>query len=118
MPTIDQIPTAPLVLDGHEVRYFAIRIPANQCYAEKILLIAMPGATDAQPKIVGSIVATLMEYGKKFPDMIDWIEVDEEYRRKGIGTQLWNLAEEFTGKRFEHNPVTEAGDKFAASFEE
>jgi GNAT superfamily N-acetyltransferase len=101
--------------DG-EYRILATFIPANNCYAERLLVIAMPDATDARVEIVGQLTV----YAERLPiggDAIDWIEVHPAHRRKGIGRRLWHAAEKVLGRTLDHDPVTDEGEAFAEAME-
>lgn len=94
------------------IRYFAYFIPANKCYVKKLVVTAMPDETDLCPKIAGHLVVSA-EKPLMNDYVIDWVEVDKEYRRQNIAETLWNLAEMLLNAKFVHMPGTALGRKFA-----
>lgn len=69
IPSLRQLPESDCF-----VRYFAFHAPKNGCYVRKLVIIAMPSLTDAQPKVIGHL--TVNSPLLPMLDVIEWIEVD------------------------------------------
>jgi hypothetical protein len=104
---------AELVESRFDYRLFAVRIPANACYAERLIVFAMPGETDARAEIAGHLVVYAESVSPPLTDRIDWIEVGHAHQRHGLGCRLWNAAQNILGRALLHDPVTKPGMKFA-----
>jgi hypothetical protein len=76
----------------------------------------MPNDTDECPKIIGHLSVSVPPW-LNMPTPIEWIEVDEEFRRRGIAGEMWRLAERLLGRKHEHAPVTQLGELFADGME-
>jgi GNAT superfamily N-acetyltransferase len=110
------IPALAPVHRADGVRYFAHIAAANSCYVEKLVITAMPNLTDECPKVIGQLIVNVSTHlGRN--NCIEWIEVDPEFRRRGIGREMWRLAERLLERTHEHFPVTDEGEAFANAME-
>jgi hypothetical protein len=107
-------PLATVVSERHDVRIVATRVPANSVYAERLLLLAMPGRTDELPRVMGWLSVYT---DASIVNEIDYIQVDRPFRRSGIGRRLWLEAERVLGRKLDHSPVTTDGEAFAKAMQ-
>lgn len=113
-------PPIPTLAPSHianRVRYFAHIVEKNRIYYPKLVITAMPNDTDECPKIIGTLTVTAVPHAGHDTTPVEWIEVDSDYRRKGIAREMWRLAERLLGWKLEHAPVTPEGEKFADAME-
>ena len=114
-PKISDVPMGLIVSEDHSIRVLAVRIPANDCYAERLMLIALPGSTDERIEVVGALTVYSQFQMRAVlgNPPVDWIESHPDFRRMGIARRLWNTAEAILGHAMEHDPCTVLGRKFA-----
>jgi GNAT superfamily N-acetyltransferase len=107
------LPFAVQVEENDYFRIFAIRIPANDCCLERVLVFAMPAESSSRIQVIAQL--TMNAAGIAPTDTVDWIQVETDYRRQGIGRMLWEAAEKIRGSLLECDPVTPLGEIFAKS---
>lgn len=112
---IKTIPLRQPTVENDQFRLFAHRVAENNIYVEKLVITAMPN-DDGCPKIIGHLTVNSFPFSEAGPGVIEWVEVDPGYRRIGLASAMWNLAEQITGRKFVHMPVTKTGRAFAKSF--
>jgi GNAT superfamily N-acetyltransferase len=115
IPAAQEQPVAQLVEEDYELRVLAARVPANDIYAERLVLLAMPGRTDECPRVRGTL--TVPVDADITDGEIDYLFVVPEFRHKGIGRRLWNAAEKVLGRTLNHAPITDDGEAFAESMQ-
>ncbi len=120
MNQVERLSAIPILSPVHRasgIRYFAHRVESNGCYVEKLAITAMPDDTDECPKIIASLTVSVPAWLGDQLTPIEWIEVDPEYRNRGIGREIWRLAERLLNRKHDHSPVTPAGEAFAKAME-
>lgn len=94
---------------GMVVHVFSV-VPPGMEYLRIVLLAFEP--EQAYPIAVMTITP-----GHRYGPYVEMVEVNDEYRRRGVATRLWKIAEERLGYRLRGQAVSEGGEGLVRAVE-
>lgn len=114
---VRDVPVLRPVYEDETYRVFAFIAPDNNVMLDKAVFYCLHNNDDWYGPL-GTLICDIKRWTSGAIGLqVEWIWVQEDHRRQGIGRLLWRTAEKVLGDRLEHNPVTDEGELFAQSLE-